>query len=49
VGRGITTPALLIFHMFCRYFLSGGTRTRTGDTMIFRPVPYFTVECHGEW
>src|SRR5215211_3257691 len=23
---------------------SGGTRTRTGDTMIFRHVPLFTVE-----
>jgi len=23
---------------------SGGTRTRTGDTMIFRPVPLSTVE-----
>jgi len=28
--------------------MSGGTRTRTGDTMIFRHVPYFAVECHGE-
>ena len=24
---------------FCRPFLSGGTRIRTGDTMIFRHLP----------
>jgi hypothetical protein len=26
----------LYFSAICRYFLSGGTRIRTGDTMIFR-------------
>jgi hypothetical protein len=25
----------------------GETRTRTGDTMIFRHVPYFAMERHG--
>jgi hypothetical protein len=32
------------FSMFCGNFKIGRTRTRTGDTMIFRHVPYFTVE-----
>src|SRR5215213_6587445 len=31
---------LCIFPMFCRYFRSGGTRTRTGDTMVFSHVLY---------
>jgi hypothetical protein len=35
---------LFYFLAFCRYFRSGGTRTRTGDTMIFRHVPLSTVE-----
>ena len=29
---------LLILPIFCKYFRSGGTRTRTGDTMIFSHV-----------
>lgn len=29
---------------FLRDFLSGGTRIRTGDTMIFRPVPGSPVD-----
>jgi hypothetical protein len=28
------------FSEFCRLFLSGGTRIRTGDTMIFSHVLY---------
>jgi hypothetical protein len=38
---------LRAFHLQNR---SGGTRTRTGDTMIFRHIPYFTVErCRLRW
>jgi len=28
-----------VFARFCRKFRSGGTRIRTGDTMIFSHVP----------
>ena len=28
------------FYEFCRYLVSGGTRIRTGDTMIFSHVLY---------
>ncbi len=31
----------LSFFAICRTFLSGGTRIRTGDTMIFSSVAYF--------
>jgi hypothetical protein len=41
---GCVAPEAFIFPAFRRYFLSGETRNRTGDTMIFRHVPYFTVE-----
>jgi hypothetical protein len=33
-------PRLSVFAYFCRTFLSGGTRNRTGDTMIFSHVLY---------
>src|SRR5919112_2124392 len=33
-SRSTVAKALIIL-LFCRYFRSGGTRTRTGDTMIF--------------
>jgi hypothetical protein len=36
-------PSLFLFLVFCRTFRSGGTRIRTGDTMIFRSVPNPTV------
>jgi len=35
---------LLYFLAFCKYFRSHGSRTRTGDAMIFRHVPFYTVE-----
>jgi hypothetical protein len=35
-----------IFSAFCRTLISGGTRIRTGDTMIFRSVPNPTVHRH---
>jgi hypothetical protein len=41
-GPGSYTEALY-FSLVCRTFLSGGTRIRTGDTMIFRFVPKPTV------
>ena len=36
----------LYFPAICKTFLSGGTRIRTGDTMIFRFVPKPTVHRH---
>jgi len=35
-----TEPRSSVFVRFCRAFLSGGTRIRTGDTMIFSHVLY---------
>ena len=34
----------LIILPFCRTFWSGGTRIRTGDTMIFSLVPFSSVD-----
>ena len=33
-------PGLSHFPLICRNYRSGGTRTRTGDTMIFSHVLY---------
>lgn len=35
-----------MFARFCRIFISGGTRIRTGDTMIFRSVRNSAVHRH---
>src|SRR5215211_2116801 len=40
------SPELFLFSAICRAFLSGETRIRTGDTMIFRSVPKPTVNRH---
>jgi hypothetical protein len=48
-GSGSTAKALY-FSTICRTFSSGGTRIRTGDTMIFRSVRKPTVHRHrGRW
>jgi hypothetical protein len=43
VNLSSTSPELLlnlvVFLRFCRTFLSGGTRIRTGDTMILSHLP----------
>src|SRR5829696_2511553 len=45
--QAINPGALIfrIFLVFCRYFMSGGTRTRTGDTMIFSLGRYVSARC----
>ena len=43
---GSRQPEFLRFLLFCRTFLSGGTRIRTGGTMIFRFVLKPTVHRH---
>jgi hypothetical protein len=43
-GSELSSPGVaagvLSFSLICRAFLSGGTRIRTGDTMIFSHVLY---------
>jgi hypothetical protein len=41
-GPGTDTGAC-VFLSFCSTFRSGGTRIRTGDTMIFSSVAYFPL------
>jgi hypothetical protein len=35
----VSTARALCFSLICRTLISGGTRIRTGDTMIFSHVP----------